>query len=105
VAWWSSLSESLAERRTVYVLDLPRLGRRRRAAELAAWLGRWLQAAALERVDLVGHPLGGLVAAELAAFEPERIRRLVLVAPAGISMRARACRQELEARRDAVRRA
>jgi pimeloyl-ACP methyl ester carboxylesterase len=35
-------------------------------------------------VDLVGHSLGGLVAAELAAFQPERIQRLALVAPAGI---------------------
>jgi pimeloyl-ACP methyl ester carboxylesterase len=32
----------------------------------------------------VGHSLGGLVAAELAAFQPERIQRLALVAPAGI---------------------
>lgn len=82
--WWSPVSDSLAERRAVYVLDLPRLGRRLRAAELAAWLGRWLQGTGLERVDLVGHSLGGLVAAELAALQPERIRRLALVAPAGI---------------------
>src|SRR5262249_11799538 len=38
----------------------------------------------LDRVDLAGHSLGGLVAAELAARSPERARRLVLVAPAGI---------------------
>jgi pimeloyl-ACP methyl ester carboxylesterase len=82
--WWSPVSESLAERRSVYMLDLPRLGRRLRATELAAWLGRWLQAAKLDRVGLVGHSLGGLVAAELAALQPERIQCLALVAPAGI---------------------
>ena len=38
----------------------------------------------LERVDLVGHSLGGAVAADLAATRHERVRRLVLVAPAGI---------------------
>jgi pimeloyl-ACP methyl ester carboxylesterase len=82
--WWSAVAEPLAERRCVYVLDLPRLGRRLAAAELAAWLARWLRALDLESVDLVGHSLGGLVAAELAASQPERVRRLVLVAPAGI---------------------
>jgi pimeloyl-ACP methyl ester carboxylesterase len=82
--WWTSVCEPLARRRSLYLVDLPRLGRRLQAAELAAWLGRWLQAAQLERVDLVGHSLGGLVAAELAALEPERVHRLALVAPAGI---------------------
>ena len=66
------------------MLDLPRLGRRVRASELVVWLGRWLRAVGLEEVDLVGHSLGGLVAAELAATRPHRLRRLALVAPAGI---------------------
>lgn len=82
--WWAGVSERLAEGRRVYLVDLPRLGRRLSAAELAAWLGRWLEAVGLERADLVGHSLGGLVAAELAANEPERVLRLALVAPAGI---------------------
>ena len=82
--WWSPLFESLAERRRIYVVDLPRLRRGIPAAELSAWLGRWLDAVGLERVDIAGHSLGGLVAAELAADGQERTRRLVLVAPAGI---------------------
>ena len=82
--WWSPVSEALAQRRSVYVLDLPRLGRRLRASDLVVWLGRWLRAVGLEEVDLVGHSLGGLVAAELAATRPEGLRRLALVAPAGI---------------------
>jgi len=82
--WWSPVAESLAERRSVYVLDLPRLGRRVHASELVVWLGRWLGAVGLEQVDLVGHSLGGLVTAELAATKPARLRRLALVAPAGI---------------------
>ena len=82
--WWTPVLEPLAERRCVHLLDLPRLGRRLPAAELAGWLGRWLEAAALESVDLVGHSLGGLIAAELAAAQPQRARRLALVAPAGI---------------------
>src|SRR4051812_24856986 len=82
--WWASVAGRLAEHRRVYVLDLPRLGRRLAAAELAAWLARWLRAVEPGRVDLVGPSLGGLVAAELAASEPERVGRLALVAPAGI---------------------
>jgi pimeloyl-ACP methyl ester carboxylesterase len=35
-------------------------------------------------VDLIGHSLGGLIAAEFAAEQPQRVHRLALVAPAGI---------------------
>jgi len=82
--WWEPVLEPLARSRRVHVLDLPRLGSRLPAAELTSWLGRWLDAAGLESVDLVGHSLGGLIAAELAAEQPRRVQRLVLVAPAGI---------------------
>lgn len=81
--WWSLLVDQLAARLRLHFVELPRLGRLR-AGELAPWLGRLLDAAGLGPVDLVGHSLGGLVAAELASTEPERVRRLALVAPAGI---------------------
>ena len=82
--WWEPILEPLTERHRVYMPELPRLGRRLPADELTGWFARWLDAAGLERVDLVGHSLGGLVAAELAAEQPERARRLALIAPAGI---------------------
>jgi pimeloyl-ACP methyl ester carboxylesterase len=82
--WWEPVLEPLAERRRVHLLDLPRLGARLPAHDLTGWLGRWFDAAELERVDLVGHSLGGLIAAELAAEQPQRVLRLALVAPAGI---------------------
>jgi pimeloyl-ACP methyl ester carboxylesterase len=82
--WWSPLLRLLAERRRLYAVDLPRPGRPVAAPELSGWLVRWLDAVGLERPDVVGHSLGGLVAAELAARSPERAGRLVLVAPAGI---------------------
>ena len=50
-------------------------------------LRRWLEALELERVALVGHSLGGLVCARVAARAPELVERLVLVAPAGVSRR------------------
>jgi pimeloyl-ACP methyl ester carboxylesterase len=40
----------------------------------------------LERFDLVGISLGGWMAAEFAVMFPERVRRLVLAAPAGLKV-------------------
>jgi pimeloyl-ACP methyl ester carboxylesterase len=82
--WWSPVLEALGAFRTLHVLDLPRRRRALGFAELSGWLARWLEAAGLERTDVAAHSLGGIVAAELAAREPDRVRRLALVAPAGI---------------------
>lgn len=82
--WWSALFPPLATRRQVILVDLPRLQGIVRAAELSTWLCRLLDAAGLERADIVDHSLGGLVAAEFGARRGERVRRLVLIAPAGI---------------------
>ena len=38
----------------------------------------------LDRVTLVGHSMGGMIAAEMAAVSPERLRALVLVSPNGL---------------------
>ncbi len=82
--WWAPLFDALGSRRRLYVVDCPTVGRPVHGYELSEWLEHWLDAAGLERVDLAGHSLGGLMAAELAARRPERIERLVLVAPAGV---------------------
>jgi len=82
--WWTPLTERLGRCRRLHLVQLPRLGRGLGAGGLAPWLGRWLDAADLGRVDLFGHSLGGLVAAEVAARRREQVRRLVLAAPAGI---------------------
>ncbi len=43
----------------------------------------------LDRFALVGHSLGGCIAAEYAGAHPERVRRLGLLAPAGFAHPAR----------------
>ena len=43
-----------------------------------------LDALGIERAHLVGHSLGGAVAATLAAEHPERVASLTLIAPAGL---------------------
>jgi poly(3-hydroxyoctanoate) depolymerase len=45
-----------------------------------AWLARRvLDEAGIERADVLGYSMGGFVVQQLAAFAPERVRRLVLV--------------------------
>jgi pimeloyl-ACP methyl ester carboxylesterase len=52
--------------------------------DAVVYLNDVLDALGLERVDIVGFDLGGMLAAELAAVTPARVGRLVLVAPFGL---------------------
>jgi len=45
---------------------------------------RFMDALGVERASLVGTSMGGAIAAEIAITAPERVARLVLLAPAGI---------------------
>lgn len=78
--WWRAVPPLLGGRE-VRLLDLPRFGRRFRPAGVTDWLAGEIEADA--PVVLVGHSMGGLVCASLAAERPELVRALVLVAPAG----------------------
>ena len=44
----------------------------------------FLDAANLRNLPLIGHSLGGMFAAELAAVQPERFTKLALIAPVGL---------------------
>jgi pimeloyl-ACP methyl ester carboxylesterase len=52
--------------------------------DLALYYDELLEALGIDRADLVGQFFGGLVAAEVAALAPRRVRKLVLVAPTGV---------------------
>ncbi len=88
--WWSRNVSEIAERYRIYLVDLPGFGAMRRLrrrfvlAEAASWLSEWMDAVGLERAHLVGHSMGGYICLRLAARRPAAVRRLVLVAPAGV---------------------
>lgn len=52
--------------------------------DLVLYYAELFDALGLPSVSLVGHSFGGMVAAEIAAINPERIRKLVLIAPVGL---------------------
>ena len=58
-----------------------------RLDDISDWIAATLdllEQAGLEGADLVGASAGGMLAAEVAAFSPATVRRLVLVAPFGL---------------------
>ena len=52
--------------------------------DLALYYDDLFEALGLPALHLVGHFFGGMVAAEIAALAPHRVRRLVLVSPIGL---------------------
>jgi pyruvate dehydrogenase E2 component (dihydrolipoamide acetyltransferase) len=91
LATWLFNHEALARPgRSVYALDLPGHGGSSKdvasgsLGELADAVAGTLGALGLEHVHLVGHSLGGAVAAIVAAGRPGRVASLVLVASAGL---------------------
>ncbi|HLI65572.1 MAG TPA: alpha/beta hydrolase [Caulobacteraceae bacterium] len=80
----------LAERFHVYAPFLPGYGESQECPELRDMLDitlhTWDVAAALALTDpvLVGHSMGGMIAAEMAAVQPNDVSRLALICPAGL---------------------
>jgi pyruvate dehydrogenase E2 component (dihydrolipoamide acetyltransferase) len=87
---WLFAAPALAESHTVYALELPGHGGSSKDVgtgdleSLVDAIAQFLDAVGLERAHLVGHSLGGLVAASLALRAPGRVRSLTLVASAGL---------------------
>lgn len=87
---WLFNHEVLSAGRAVYALDLPGHGGSSKdvgdgtVGFLAGVVARFMDALGLDRVHLVGHSLGGAVAAELALLEPDRSRSLTLVSSVGL---------------------
>ncbi len=86
---WNRNIEFLSHFRTVYAIDLANMGSSERVRGLDASLeacadrvAAWMAALGIENADIAGHSHGGATAMMLAARHPDRVRRLVLFAPA-----------------------
>lgn len=83
--YWQRVQPLLARTRAVYAPDLPGFGDTTRPDEvlgsigLARALGDWLDGLRVSRVHLLGHSLGGQIAAIFAYLRPTMVARLVLV--------------------------
>ena len=86
---WEPLLAEIGDAASTLRPDLPGLGRSAPlpGAESSDWLDELLSGAR-DRVELFGHSLGTATAVEYAAAHPERIARLVLVAPFFLQKRA-----------------
>jgi pimeloyl-ACP methyl ester carboxylesterase len=90
---WRDLLPLLAREHDVVALDLPGFGASDQPVGLSGsvypgvLLGL-MGEIGIQRAEIVGHSLGGAVACLLAAEHPERVERLVLVAPAGFNLAA-----------------
>jgi pimeloyl-ACP methyl ester carboxylesterase len=87
--WWSRNVPGLARHFRVYAIDLIGFGGsaargRFVLAEAARRLAAWMAETGVGPAAVVGHSMGGLVAAELAADAPELVDRLVLTAAVGL---------------------
>jgi pimeloyl-ACP methyl ester carboxylesterase len=85
--WWASTRELLATHFHVYTIDLISFGATSSRHpfvldEAARFLAEWLERVGEKHASVVGHSMGGLIAADLAGTFPERVDHLVLVSPA-----------------------
>jgi pimeloyl-ACP methyl ester carboxylesterase len=100
---WTEATARLARERRVVTLDLPGfgesepLGPRFELDAIADTIAEAVGARAGGRFDLLGHSLGGAVALTAARRHPDRIRRLILQAPAGFRPRPAALAEAVSA--------
>src|SRR5215831_6277884 len=80
---------ALADRYRVLLVDLPRFGRSEKVVVkgprldyLSGVIRAFMDALAIPRAHFIGNSMGGQVAIKLAIDTPERVGRMVLVAPA-----------------------
>ena len=83
---------ALADRHRTLLVDLPRFGRSEKVVVkgprldyLSGAIRAFMDALGIERAHFVGNSMGAQVALKIAIDTPERVGRMVLVAPAPIA--------------------
>jgi pimeloyl-ACP methyl ester carboxylesterase len=88
---WVEQLSTFADKHRVIAMDLPGFGDSPMPAEkisisgYARMIEKLLDVLQLSAAAFVGHSMGGFTSVELAINFPERVQRLVLVSPAGLS--------------------
>lgn len=87
--WWAANVPFLARRYRVYTVDLVGFGRSRcghpfTLTDAARTVAAWMRQVEIGRAHVLGHSMGGHIAAELAADHPELVDRLMLVDAAAL---------------------
>jgi pyruvate dehydrogenase E2 component (dihydrolipoamide acetyltransferase) len=87
---WMFTQPALAEGRRAFALDLPGHGGSVKdvgagdAEQFTRAVEQAISALGIERIHLIGHSMGGVIAASLALRSPERVASLTLIASAGL---------------------
>ena len=88
---WAATSPGLLEQAQVWVLDLPAHGSsgsdigEGTIAAIAETILYAIDEANIDRLHLIGHSLGGIIAIEMALQRPERTCSLAMLSPAGVT--------------------
>ncbi|SDD34044.1 pyruvate dehydrogenase E2 component (dihydrolipoamide acetyltransferase) [Cupriavidus sp. YR651] len=86
---WLFNLDALADHHTVVALDLPAHGQSSprlagtTLAQLAAFVARFMDATDIGAAHIVGHSMGGGIAAQLAVDVPDRVLSVALISPVG----------------------
>lgn len=94
------LGELLAREAQVHLIDLPGFGKSAPppqdwgSLDYAERILQYIDEQGLERVDLLGHSLGGRISIRLGSRYPDRVRSIVLINSAGLQ-RQRTIRQQI----------
>jgi 2-hydroxy-6-oxonona-2,4-dienedioate hydrolase len=87
---WIANIDALAQHRKVLALDMPGFGlsyipeRRLELAEYAEAIGSFIEALGLREIAVAGFSFGTLVAATVAAEQPDAVTSLTLINPPGV---------------------
>jgi pimeloyl-ACP methyl ester carboxylesterase len=89
--WWTKNVQELANHFQLYVINLLGFGSSRRQKfvlrEAADMMKQWMHGVQIESAHMMGHSMGGYIAADLAANQPELVRKIVLVDALALGMR------------------
>jgi pimeloyl-ACP methyl ester carboxylesterase len=89
---WDGFLDRLSERHTVYAPEFPgttagdpdAISHLDNLWDLVLYYNDLLDALGLRSAPIIGHSFGGMLAAEIAANNPERVSKLVLISPIGL---------------------